>query len=316
MARTVFANHRNFSHQGSSDKSLSSAPDVCNPPRGSASSSIPYPVTSQAADAGGYTTSVFIDGHPTAIASSIHTCCTGDEAGSDKGVISGTTSDKTEFISYSFDVRCEGEGVVRHQDMTMMNNGNTTGIVFGTETSAEIAEHSVEDNQGILIDFYITDYDDELRIYETTPGEKVWLNIRTRNLIGELATITLDEQEVAFKYQNKLLLNNTLTDYSITKNHEKIELDVVKQGGEFVDLYFTNTTGEIITEVMPGDAVLLNVETKNMIGEKATIDLNDEDVDFSYNGDRLNNDILSDYLIHQDIEKIPLEVIRQKTNKK
>ena len=71
MARTVFANNRNFSHKGSSDKSISSAPDVCKTPMGSATPPIPYPVISQATNAGGYSASVFIDGNPTALAKSL-----------------------------------------------------------------------------------------------------------------------------------------------------------------------------------------------------------------------------------------------------
>lgn len=140
MARTVFANSRNFSHKGSGDKSINSAPDVCKTPVGSSTPPIPYPAISQAASAGGYTASVFVDGNPTAIASSTHTSCSGDEAGSAKGLVSGTTSDKTEFASYSFDVKSEGEGVVRHMDMTTMNNSNTVGSVIGTSTSAEKIE--------------------------------------------------------------------------------------------------------------------------------------------------------------------------------
>jgi len=141
MARTVFANSRNFSHKGSGDKSLSSAPDMCKTPVGSATPPIPYPVVSQAQDLDGHTASVFIDGNETAIASSMHSKCSGDEAGTAKGIISGATGDVTEFLSYSFDVKCEGEGVVRHQDLTSMNKGNTLGSLLGATASADTFEN-------------------------------------------------------------------------------------------------------------------------------------------------------------------------------
>ncbi len=80
------------------------------------------------------TSSVLIDSNPTAIASSTHTKCSGDQAGSATGIISGTTGSKTQFASYSFDVKAEGEGVVRHMDMTTMNNRNTVGINLGAPT--------------------------------------------------------------------------------------------------------------------------------------------------------------------------------------
>lgn len=145
MTRSVFANSRNLSHKGSGDKSLSTAPDVCKTPVGSSTPPIPYPVVSQISDLAGGTSTVCIDGHPTAIASSSHGSCQGDEAGSASGIISGTTGSKTEFASYSFDVRLEGEGAVRHLDATTMNNRNTMGINMGAATApAAIEEEEVE----------------------------------------------------------------------------------------------------------------------------------------------------------------------------
>ena len=135
MSRTVYANNRNFSHKGSGDKAASSAPDVCKTPMGNSTPPIPYGISSQASDLAQTTTTVLIDGNPTAIASSIHTQCTGDQAGSANGIASGTVADKTQFVSYSFDVKAEGEGVVRHMDMTTMNNGNTIGTNYGASTA-------------------------------------------------------------------------------------------------------------------------------------------------------------------------------------
>ena len=140
MARSVFANKRNFSHKGSGDKSMCTAPDVCKTPVGSATPPLPYPVVSKAADLAQATASVLIDGNPTAIASSTHSQCSGDQAGSAKGLLSGTTGSKTQFSSYSFDVKAEGEGVVRHMDMTTMNNRNTLGINLGATASVAAAK--------------------------------------------------------------------------------------------------------------------------------------------------------------------------------
>ncbi len=146
MARTVFANIRNLSHKGSGDKCLSSAPDVCKTPMGSSTPPIPYSVMSKAADASGYSQSVRIDGNPTALANSSHSKCSGDEPGSSNGLCSGTVSDITEFTTYSPDVIIEGNGAVRHMDMSTMNNGNTIGMVYGTTTSAvTIDEYEVEE---------------------------------------------------------------------------------------------------------------------------------------------------------------------------
>lgn len=150
MARTVFANKRNFSHKGSGDTSICSAPDVCKTPVGSATPPIPYPITSMISDLGSGTSSVSIDGNSTAIASSTHTKCTGDQPGSLNGLISSTMGDKTQFSSYSFDVKCEGEGVVRHMDMTTMNNSNTVGGVLGAMDGGEKIEVIKEEAISII----------------------------------------------------------------------------------------------------------------------------------------------------------------------
>lgn len=145
MTRTVFANKRNFSHKGSGDQSMGSAPDVCKTPVGNSTPPIPYTVVSIAGDLDQCTKSVFIDGHPTAIASSIHKKCSGDEPGKAKGLGSGTTGDITQFVSYSYDVRCEGEGAVRHMDLTQMNKGNTVGMIHGATASSDDNDQEQEE---------------------------------------------------------------------------------------------------------------------------------------------------------------------------
>ena len=146
MSHTVFANNRSLSHEGSGDTSICSAPDVCKTPMGPATPPLPYPITSQAADSGSYSTSVFIDGNATALEGSNHTACAGDEAGTATGIISGLIGDITEFISYSFDVKAEGQGMVRHMDTTTMNAGNTMGMIMGvTAVSAAATEEEIPD---------------------------------------------------------------------------------------------------------------------------------------------------------------------------
>lgn len=135
MSHSVFANNMGFSHKGSGDKSLSGAPDMCKTPIGSSTPPIPYMVTSQAATLKKGSSSVLISGQPTALAGSNHSQCSGDQPGTAKGLISGSTGDKTEFTSYSFDVKVEGEGVVRHLDATTMNKANTIGVNMGMATA-------------------------------------------------------------------------------------------------------------------------------------------------------------------------------------
>lgn len=140
MGRTTFANARNFSHKASSDKSLCTAPDVCKTPIGNSTPPIPYFVVSQVGDLAGGSSSVKLEGNPTTLKSSNHKSCSGDEPGTAKGVGSGSTSKKTEMTSYSPDVKCDGENVVRAFDTTTMNNKNTMGMILGTMTSPEVVD--------------------------------------------------------------------------------------------------------------------------------------------------------------------------------
>ncbi len=54
---------------------------------------------------------------------------TGDEAGSapKKGIVTGRNTGKVYFISWSMDVKIEGENVVRHLDMTTHNHASDPG---------------------------------------------------------------------------------------------------------------------------------------------------------------------------------------------
>lgn len=86
----------------------------------------------------------------------------------------------------------------------------------------------IENNEPKVLDYYLTDLDDN-KIDKTKIGEIVFLNIETKNLIGKLLTISLNDKKVDFKYKNEILPNDTISNYKITNNLEKLKLEVVKQ---------------------------------------------------------------------------------------
>lgn len=110
------------------------------------------------------------------------------------------------------------EGTTEFSEYWRVTYPNTTTISNNEES----------DNQPRIVEYYITDTNNR-RIEETVVGETILLNIDSRNLIGEKLTINLDDQTVDFKYNGEILVNDTLTDYEISSNHEKIELEVIKQ---------------------------------------------------------------------------------------
>ncbi len=136
----TFVNGRSVIHKGSGDKAIAGAPDVCKTPIGSAVVPIPYPNISQSSTLENGSKSVMINGQPAALKKSCFASSKGDQAGSMKGVISGTIADVTEFLTSSFDVKIEGQNVVRHMDATFHNKKNTMGTVYGGSTTVPTIE--------------------------------------------------------------------------------------------------------------------------------------------------------------------------------
>ena len=107
-------------------------PDVCNTPiPGSSPVPIPYANIGQLSDATGVAESVKVGGKPVVTSNSEIPNTTGDEAGSQGGVKSGTTKGKVVFKTYSQTVKVEGANVVRMFDTTEQNDGNAVGMVLG-----------------------------------------------------------------------------------------------------------------------------------------------------------------------------------------
>lgn len=79
-----------------------------------------------------------------------------------------------------------------------------------------------------LIHYFITDLEDnELEEYET--GNKIRLHIETKNAIGKKINLSLNDKTNDFKHNGKLLVNDTLKNYLVTSDLEKVELDVIDQ---------------------------------------------------------------------------------------
>ncbi|WP_051336288.1 type VI secretion system tube protein TssD [Aquimarina latercula] len=85
----------------------------------------------------------------------------------------------------------------------------------------------------------------------------------------------------------------------------------IESNKEITRYYLTNTDGNEIEEYQTGDIIYLNIETQNRIGDKTTVNFNDKEHDFKYNGTILNNDTIKDYVINSNQESIKLEVIDQ-----
>lgn len=65
-----------------------------------------------------------------------------------------------------------------------------------------------------ILDYYITDQNDT-RIEEYRTGDKIVLNILTKNHIGDLLDLSLEDKKHDFIYNDIVLENDTLSDYEI-----------------------------------------------------------------------------------------------------
>lgn len=133
MANDVFANGREVSCKKADGKSICAFPDVCfTPPENPATPPgvpIPYPNTGMAKDMTSGSKNVKISDNEVMLKNrSYFKKSIGNEAGSaaKKGVVTSVNRGKVYFISWSMDVKFEGENVVRHLDMTTHNHASPT----------------------------------------------------------------------------------------------------------------------------------------------------------------------------------------------
>lgn len=79
-----------------------------------------------------------------------------------------------------------------------------------------------------LIAFYLTD-EEGRRIEEYAVGDTIILNILTENRIGEKLKINLGDATHDFEYQGSVLYNDTIENFTITKDEEQLSLKVLEQ---------------------------------------------------------------------------------------
>ncbi|WOB89791.1 DUF4150 domain-containing protein [Providencia sp. PROV175] len=125
MDTRVYVNDREACSKASDGVSTAAFPDPCWSPGPSV---VPYPNTSKADALSNGTATVFIQNTMVAQEDrSFFSTSTGDEPatyGLAKGVMTGVIKGKAYFRSWSLNVKFEGYGVARHQDLMTHNHGS------------------------------------------------------------------------------------------------------------------------------------------------------------------------------------------------
>lgn len=106
---------------------ISTEPDICLTPVGSAMVPVAYNIWARQADDARTTPTVLLSGLRSHNLGSLITTCHGDEAGTGGGIKSGTHNGICEPRGHSATVRSEGRNMIRHGDEWWMNNRNTVG---------------------------------------------------------------------------------------------------------------------------------------------------------------------------------------------
>ncbi|RMI00754.1 MAG: DUF4150 domain-containing protein [Calditrichaeota bacterium] len=130
MPNNVFANGMAIACKAGQGKVIAAFPDVClsppSPPAGPVP--IPYPLFSFSSDTTSGSKKVKINKKEIMLKNkSYYKKCKGDEAATRSfgmGVVTHTIGGKVYFISWSMDVKIEGENIVRHLDMTTSNHAS------------------------------------------------------------------------------------------------------------------------------------------------------------------------------------------------
>lgn len=137
MAVTIKVNGKlTLSHKGSGGWVKCTLPDVCKTPSPGGPVPVPYPtIFSFSKDLKDGTKTVKADGgNSCSISGSQYSVACGDEPGTAGGVKSGVNMKEATWLTYSFDVKMEGQGVCRLSDKMLMNHGNTASLAGDMET--------------------------------------------------------------------------------------------------------------------------------------------------------------------------------------
>ncbi len=126
MTLTINVNGLSLCHTDSGGIAIATLPDVCKTPSPGGPVPVPYPNIAFTKDLVKGTRTIKVDGgNMAAHQSSELSRSSGDEAGTLGGIKSSTNMKEATWLTYSFDVKLEGEGACRLTDKLLMNHGNT-----------------------------------------------------------------------------------------------------------------------------------------------------------------------------------------------
>ncbi|WP_212892470.1 hypothetical protein [Capnocytophaga canimorsus] len=89
-----------------------------------------------------------------------------------------------------------------------------------------------------------------------------------------------------------------------------------KEEPDILEIYYTDEKGNRIDkeDLQPNTVVYLVIKGQNLAGKTGDLELSNAKVDFEHQGVYLENDILENYVLESDYNKIELKVIKPKND--
>lgn len=129
MTVTIANGSLSIAHQGSNGIAAATVPDVCKTPTPGGPVPTPYPNVAMSSSLQGGTVTITADGgNSCAHKPSTYATSTGDEPGTVGGIKSNVIKGEAAWITYSMNVKFEGEGVCRLSDKMTNNKQNTVSL--------------------------------------------------------------------------------------------------------------------------------------------------------------------------------------------
>lgn len=145
MPSEILVNSLGLTYKGTVGITTATLPDVCKTPSPGGPVPIPYPNIAQQSSLADGTTTVKAKGQMIAIKPSNYSRSNGDEPGTAGGVTSSTNMKEATWITWSFDVKMDGENACRHTDKMFQNHKNTADLAGNLDPAVTAsAEHEIK----------------------------------------------------------------------------------------------------------------------------------------------------------------------------
>ncbi|MDG1333811.1 MAG: type VI secretion system tube protein TssD [Crocinitomicaceae bacterium] len=163
------------------------------------------------------------------------------------------------------------------------------------------------------IRFYEDGFDDSpKRIYKFNDAYPIYFEEVFNAEDEHQFQINLSISPAIQEYGSKLIKDWNIN-YIPPNDQKDTEEEQEKEDPQFLGYHFENQEGEKIEQnkIRIDDVIYLVVETENADGEKITLNLDDDNLDYEYNGKVLENDTLKGVSVTGSVTKVKLTAVAQ-----